>query len=80
MKFWKYGNPYLAVISNSRCTFSDSHGKSAVMLYVGMGNVNTRPRASPVLITSMYARLIISISACSSPYVNGISSPAMKGV
>ena len=31
MKFWKYGRPYLAVISNSRIAFSDSQGKSGVM-------------------------------------------------
>ncbi len=32
MKFWKYGRPYLAVISNSNCAFSLSQGKSLVML------------------------------------------------
>ena len=32
MKFWKYGSPYLAVMSNSSCAFSLSHGKSLVML------------------------------------------------
>ena len=32
MKFWKYGRPYFAVISNSRSAFSLSHGKSGVML------------------------------------------------
>ena len=53
MKFWKYGKPYLAVMSNSSCAFSLSHGKSLVMLYVGIGKVNTRPLASPVVITSM---------------------------
>ena len=52
-KFWKYGRPYLAVMSNSSWAFSLSHGKSLVMLYVGIGKVNTRPLASPVVITSM---------------------------
>jgi len=52
-KFWKYGRPYLAVISNRAAAFSLSHGKSLVMLYVGMGKVNTRPLASPVVMTSM---------------------------
>ena len=28
----------------------------------------------------MYARLIMSISGCSSPYENGISSPAITGI
>ena len=32
MKFWKYGRPYLAVMSNSAAAFSLSHGKSGVML------------------------------------------------
>jgi hypothetical protein len=32
MKFWKYGRPYLAVISNIRLAFSLSQGNSGVML------------------------------------------------
>ena len=44
-----------------------SQSKSFVMLYVGIGNVNSRPLVSPALITSINARLIKSISACSSP-------------
>jgi hypothetical protein len=53
MKFWKYGRPYFAVIANSRSAFSESQSKSSVMLYVGIGNVNTRPDASPAVMTSM---------------------------
>ena len=53
MKFWKYGRPYLAVISKRASTLGPSQSKSLVMLYVGIGKVNTRPCASPVVITSM---------------------------
>ena len=66
-KFWKYGSPYRAVIANRRSAFSLCQSKSGVMLYVGIGNVKTRPDASPSVMTSMYARLIRSISACRSP-------------
>ena len=31
-KFWKYGKPYFAVMSNSRSALSLSQGKSGVML------------------------------------------------
>jgi len=67
MKFWKYGRPYFAVISKRASVFGPSQSKSSVMLYVGIGKVKTRPRASPLVMTSMYARLIMSISAWSSP-------------
>ena len=53
MKFWKYGRPYLAVISNISWAFGESQSKSFVMLYVGIGKVKTRPSASPSVITSM---------------------------
>ena len=43
MKFWKYGNQYLAVISNISSTNGSSQGKSSTILYVGIGNVNTEP-------------------------------------
>ena len=66
-KFWKYGVPYFAVISNSRSALGDSQSKSGVMLYVGIGKVKTRPLASPVIMTSMYARLMTAISAARSP-------------
>ncbi|NKA86198.1 hypothetical protein GO279_04704 [Ralstonia solanacearum] len=52
-KFWKYGSPYLAVISNSRLVLGWSQSKSGVMLYVGMGKVKARPLASPAIMTSM---------------------------
>ena len=45
-KFWKYGIQYLAVISNNASTFGPSQLKSSVILYVGIGNVNTAPFAS----------------------------------
>jgi len=45
-KFWKYGIQYLAVISNNASTFSPFQSKSSVILYVGIGNVNTAPFAS----------------------------------
>ena len=79
MKFWKYGRPYFAVISNRRSAFGESQSKSFVMLYVGIGKVKTLPSASPSAITSMNARLIMSISGCRSPYVKSVGSPPIKG-
>ena len=52
-KFWKYGRPYLAVISKSSSALGESQSNSCVMLYVGIGNVKTRPLASPSVMTSM---------------------------
>ena len=67
MKFWKYGSPYFAVMSNRRRALGWSQSKSAVMLYVGIGNVKARPEASPQPMTSMNARLSRSISSWRSP-------------
>ncbi|OIQ07558.1 hypothetical protein MOOR_28370 [Moorella thermoacetica] len=44
-----------------------SQGKSGVMLYVGMGKVKMRPRASPSIITSQKAIFSQSISCWKSP-------------
>ena len=49
------------------------------MLYVGIGKVNGRPCASPSVITSKKALLIISISACKSPYVKSTCFPPING-
>ena len=57
-----YGSPYFAVIANRRSALGLSQSKSCVMLYVGIGNVKTRPLASPSVMTSMYAWLMRSIS------------------
>src|SRR4030042_4419276 len=51
-KFEKYGTPYLAVTSKSAFDTGESHLKSLVMLYVGMGKVKTLPLASPCFMTS----------------------------
>ncbi len=66
-------------MANSRSALSESQSKSRVMLYVGIGNVNTRPDASPSVMTSMYARLIMAISTVRSPYVKSTGSPPTRG-
>ena len=66
MKFWKYGIPYFAVISKSRLMSGSSHGKSSVILYVGIGNVNTDHVRSPAVYTSIRILLSIFISSSSS--------------
>ena len=38
----------------SKCALGLSHSKSGVMLYVGIGNVKTRPLASPLSMTARY--------------------------
>ena len=62
MKFEKYGMPYFAAISHKPSIFLLSQSKSFVMLYVGIGNVNTLPELSPFIITSKNALFSMSIS------------------
>ncbi len=77
MKLAKYGMPYLAVICHIGSSSALSQSKSFPKLYVGMGNVNTRPLASPSYITSAKARLSKFISCWKSPYVLSCCSPPM---
>ena len=53
----------IPVIFHTGSRFGLSQSKSGVILYVGMGNVNALPLASPFIMISAKARLIISISA-----------------
>ena len=62
MKFEKYGIPYFAAISQRPSIFLLSQSKSFVILYVGIGKVNTLPELSPFIITSKNALFSMSIS------------------
>ena len=69
----------MLVISNRSLLFSVSdQSKSLVIEYVGMGYWNPLPLASPSIIVSMNALLIISISSLQSLYLKSISLPPTR--
>ena len=78
MRFWKYGVPYLAVISKRSLACGVLQSTFDVILYVGIGYWNPLPFASPASISSMKTWLMMSISFWQSPYVKSTSSPPIR--